>query len=241
MAIQDKRGKRFIEDYWRYDLEERELYRRLPHLHKWWNKLYLAETMGYQCGPGATEIPETKEYVIRPIYNLGGMGICTTIKVLEKGDISSVPPGYFWCEYFEGNHYSATYYKEDKGFYYAWKLLHNWQGWNDKSNVIKFTRWLKLDTAPPLPKQLAEIDVPIINVEYKDNNPIEIHFRPSGNPDGTVEDKWNEYIPIWQDTSKSYTDSLEDQGYQWIDNPFEDWYEDIEPYFKERRLGYYVR
>ena len=88
MAIQDKRGKRFIEDYRRYDLEERELYRKLPHLHKWWNKLYLAETMGYQCGPGATEIPETKEYVIRPIYNLGGMGICTTIKVLEKGDIS---------------------------------------------------------------------------------------------------------------------------------------------------------
>ena len=97
MAIQDKRGKRFIEDYRLYDLEERELYRKLPHLHKWWNKLYLAETMGYQCGPGATEIPETKEYVIRPIYNLGGMGICTTIKVLEKGDISSVPPGYFWC------------------------------------------------------------------------------------------------------------------------------------------------
>ena len=108
MAIQDKRGKRFIEDYRLYDLEERELYRKLPHLHKWWNKLYLAETMGYQCGPGATEIPETKEYVIRPIYNLGGMGICTTIKILEKGDISSVPPGYFWCEYFEGNHYSAT-------------------------------------------------------------------------------------------------------------------------------------
>ena len=65
MAIQDKRGKRFIEDYRLYDLEERELYRKLPHLHKWWNKLYLAETMGYQCGPGATDIPETKEYVIR--------------------------------------------------------------------------------------------------------------------------------------------------------------------------------
>ena len=196
MAVQDKRGRRFIEDYRLYDLEERDLYRKLPHLHKWWNKLYLAETMGYQCGPGATEIPETKEYVIRPIYNLGGMGICTTIKVLEKGDISSVPPGYFWCEYLEGTHYSATYSKEDKGFYHEWKLLHNWQGWNDKSNVVKFTRWLKLDTAPELPTQLAEIDVPIINVEYKGNNPIEIHFRPSGNPDGTIDDKWLSLIHI---------------------------------------------
>ena len=37
-----------------------------------------------QCGPGATEIPETKEYVIRPIYNLGGMGIQG--QILEKGD-----------------------------------------------------------------------------------------------------------------------------------------------------------
>ena len=90
MAIQDKRGKRFIEDYRLYDLEERELYRKLPHLHKWWNKLYLAETMGYQCGPGATEIPETKEYVIRPIYNLGGMGICTTIKILENDNFCDV-------------------------------------------------------------------------------------------------------------------------------------------------------
>ena len=44
----------------------------------------IAETMGYKCGPGGTAIPETREYVIRPIYNLAGMGVCTTIKVLEK-------------------------------------------------------------------------------------------------------------------------------------------------------------
>ena len=220
-----------------YHLEERELYRKLPHLHNWWNKLYVAETFGYQCGPGGTAIPETKEYVIRPIYNLAGMGVCTTIKVLEKGDISSVPPGYFWCEYLEGNHYSATYYKEDN----EWKLLHNWQGWNDKSNVVKFTKWLKVETAPKLPKQLSEIDVPFINVEYKNDNPIEIHFRPSGNPDGTYEDKWKEYIPIWNDTPQEYIDSLINKNYVWIDNPFDDWMDDLEPYMKERRLGYYVR
>jgi len=229
--------KRNVNDLDDYDLEERELYRKLPHLHKWWNKLYLAETMGYSCGPGATEIPETKEYVIRPIYNLGGMGICTTVQTLQKGDISSVPPGYFWCEYFEGRHFSTTYYKEGNN----WHCLHNWQGWNDKSNVVKFTKWKKSNDIPTLPQPLAEIDVPIINVEYKENNPIEIHFRPSGNPDGTSDDKWNEYIPIWQDTTTEYKNTLVEQGYTWIDNPFEDWYEDIEPYFKESRLGYYVR
>ena len=44
-----------------YHVEERDLWLKLPHLHKWWNKLYLAEIMGYSCGPGATEIPETKD------------------------------------------------------------------------------------------------------------------------------------------------------------------------------------
>ena len=39
----------------------------------------------------------------------------------------------------------------------------------------------------------------------------------------------------------SEKDKLLQQGYKWIDNPFENWDEDIEPYMKEKRLGYYVR
>ena len=41
--------------------------------------------MGYPVDPGATEIPETKEYVIRSIHNLGGMGICATVPKIRKG------------------------------------------------------------------------------------------------------------------------------------------------------------
>ena len=66
-------------------------------------------------------------------------------------------------------------------------------------------------------------------------------MMPPQFPDGTTDDKWKEYIPIWQDTTENYKNSLVEQGYVWIDNPFEDWYDDIEPYFHERRLGYYVR
>ena len=201
--------------------------------------MYLAETMGYSCGPAGMEIPKTQEYVIRPIYNLAGMGVCTTVQVLEKGDISSVPPGYFWCEYFEGDHYSATYYRADRGFYTEWQLLHNWQGWNDKENPVRFTRWLRQDTAPELPPQLEKIDVPILNVEYIDSKPIEIHFRPSGNPDGTYTEQWQEYIPIWDDTPTSECVALVEQGYTWIDNP--DCMDDLKPYMKQTRLGYYVR
>ena len=58
-----------------YDLDEHELWLKYPQYHKWWNKLYLAQAMGYSCGPGAVPIPETREYVIRPVYNLAGMGL----------------------------------------------------------------------------------------------------------------------------------------------------------------------
>ena len=78
-------------------------------------------------------------------------------------------------------------------------------------------------------------------IEYKDDKVIEVHFRPSGNPDGTYKDKWNEYIPVWEDTPKSFKNELYNQGFRFIKNPFDDWMDDLEPYMKERRLGYFVR
>lgn len=223
----------------KYDLDEHELWIKYPQYHKWWNKLYLAQAMGYSCGPGAVPIPETKEYVIRPVYNLAGMGLCTTIKTLQKGDVTSVPPGYFWCEYLQGNHYSVTYQRH---FHNEWKVLHCWQGFNHKENVVKFYKWIRSDYAPKLPYQLINlIAVPYINVEYKGDNPFEIHFRPSGNPDGTSDSPWNEYIPIWESTTQAEKDKLIQQEYKWLDNPFDDWEKDIQPYMQERRLGYYVR
>ena len=110
--------------------------------HRWvFNKLEMALRFGYDAGPACVPITKSGRYIVRPIYNLYGMGIGATIKDLDL-DLHAddmmhhkhVPPGYFWCEYLEGNHYSATYSKEDKGFYHEWRLLHNWQGWNDKSN-----------------------------------------------------------------------------------------------------------
>ena len=82
---------------------------------------------------------------------------------------------------------------------------------------------------------------PFINVEYKNNNPIEVH-QSSGNPDGTTDDKWKEYIPIWQDTTKNYKKTcrtrlcLDRQLHlktgMMTSGPIS---------LPERRLGYYVR
>ena len=48
-------------------------------------------------------------------------------------------------------------------------------------------------------------------------------------------------FPYGNDTPQEYIDSLINKNYVWIDNPFDDWMDDLEPYMKERRLGYYVR
>ncbi len=215
------------------DLDEWELWEKFPQHHLWWNKLYVAEKFGYQCGPGATPIPESKQYVIRPIYNLAGMGIGAEVKFLEKGDRSSVPPGYFWCEYFKGTHYSASYIWNKA----SWKNIHCWIGINNSSNLTKFLKWVRSDYIPPVSDQLNVLyDAKYLNLEFIDNNIIEVHLRISGNPDGTFESKWNEYIPVWQDTDTSLY-----KNYTWIDNPFDDWMNDKKNYMTEKRLGYYVR
>ena len=46
------------------DLDEYQLWEKYPHHHKWWNKLYVAETFGYKCGPGGTPIPESKKNIV---------------------------------------------------------------------------------------------------------------------------------------------------------------------------------
>ena len=56
------------------------------HLHKWWNKLYIWQKQwDTYRGPGATEIPETKEYVIRPHLQLRWNGYLHNNQNFRKG------------------------------------------------------------------------------------------------------------------------------------------------------------
>ena len=82
---------------------------KYPHHHNWFNKLYVAEQMGYYCGPCGFAPSRSDYYIVRPIYNLGGMGVGTSIQYIEADDYTMVPPGYFWCEILLGKQYSATY------------------------------------------------------------------------------------------------------------------------------------
>ncbi len=220
------------------DLDEWEIWDRYPQHRLWFNKLYLANVLNYSCGPGGYPPPRSDNYIVRPIYNLAGMGLGARLQYIEAGDRSSVPPGYFWCEYFDAPHYSATY-----EFYHGvrplWKPLSCWQGMNSTENLTKFTRWTRSEYVPPVPAILNVLsDVRYINIEFKGDKPIEIHLRASGNPDGSIYSLYNEYIPVWKSDGQQLI-NLYTKGYRFIPNSTD--MSDVNPYSNEVRLGFFVR
>lgn len=98
-------------------------YQTYPHCpleHRWiYNKLSVAEAMGYNCGPCGMEIQKEGYYCIRPIMNFLGNGEGGVLKfhAIRGTNGKIIQPeayaGYFWCEWFKG-----------------------WQGWTDFTNDI---------------------------------------------------------------------------------------------------------
>lgn len=206
-------------------MEDSDAWKLYPQHHKWFNKLYIAELEKYSCGPSGVAPTISAEYIIKPTYNLSGMGIGARVEYISAGDCSKVEPGYFWCEYLEGNHYSVTYQWAN-----YWKPLHTYQGFNEKQDLTKFLKWVRVEHKLPAPSYLACLsDVPIINVEYKDNRPFEIHLR------GTPDPKVAEMIPIW----KSTVDNIESyikQGYVFIES-----FDDANSMLVDSRLGFMIK
>lgn len=167
------------------NMTDKDSWKRYPQYHVFFNKLWVAEQMNYNCGPCGVEIPSDGTYIVRPIYNLDGMGRGASIKFMQENDLST-PPGYFWCEHFNGIHYSIDY-----------KWHHASQEWDlqlavigtKQPGTIQFTAWDKIEPnqlpvrliKPPKFVYSNNLQVPNINVEYIGINPIEIHLR--GNPD----------------------------------------------------------
>ena len=84
------------------------------------NKLEVAMKLGYDCGPAGVPITKDGYYIVRPIYNLYGMGIGAKKKYLSLKDDSEdmihhkhIPPSYFWCEWFSGKHHSVDFKKQN--------------------------------------------------------------------------------------------------------------------------------
>jgi hypothetical protein len=195
---------------------------KYPQYHKWFNKLYVAEHFGYVCGPAGLAVPKAGNYVVRPIYNLLGMGVSAAVLYLTPNDTSYIQPGFFWVEYFSGTHYSVDYVKENGKF----KQLVNFIGVNRPENLARFLSWTKTDHQFTLPKELEELDVEYLNVEAIDDKIIEIHLRPGFNH--MVE--YQELIPVFE------SKDMMKPGYTFLKE-----FDDADGWLNCTRLGYLVR
>jgi hypothetical protein len=88
-------------------ISDREAYPLLPQADRWiMNKLTLAERLGHSCGPTGMIVPQG-DYCIRPIMNLYGQGaggfFRETVAPGPRRNFRNLP-GYFWCEWFIGDH-----------------------------------------------------------------------------------------------------------------------------------------
>ena len=218
-------------------MEDDDTYKKYPHHRKWFNKLYIAELFGYKCGPAGVDIPEDGTYVIRPIYNLSGMGVGAHVKALKAGDDRSVPAGYFWCEYLTGKHYSANYkwqYDRDMingKWLQPWKGSSCWEGTNMLINLTKFVEWKRSDYIPEVPDELVCLrDVGTINVEFKGNQVIEVHLRPSPDPD------YDHIIPVWASDIGKKKEHMEMHGYEFVES-----YDDADGQLLDARIGFIVK
>lgn len=198
-------------------------WRKFPHHHNWFNKLWLSEQLGYRCGPGGIPVPLPNTYVVRPIYNLRGMGLNASIQKLDPSDLTSVPPGYFWCEQFKGNQYSIDYKWKNN----VWEQISAMQGINDLAQLYKFSKWVKTDKKINLPLLLNYLsDCEYINVEFIEDKIIEVHLRVS--PDPT---SYQELLPVWQGDEIDVP-----SGYTWIESK-----DDADNLLPQSRLGFYAK
>ena len=182
-------------------LDDTDCWLKYPK-HRWvFNKLDVALRLNYDTGPACVPVNKSNNYVIRPIYNLYGMGIGAIVQYIDVEDNDKIinndiiPPGYFWCEYFEGDHCSIDYIY-DNG---RWKQFNIIVGINSKNNLTKFEKWTRIDNNDiALPEFIHNIsDVEYLNIETKGDKIIEIHLR-TGNDVLHDAEIGSSIIPLWR-------------------------------------------
>jgi len=159
---------------------------KYPQHRQWFNKLTFAESQGLKCGPAGVAPPSSDWYCVRPVMNLYGMGVGARKQWINEGD-DSLEPGYFWCEWLDGRHISATYRWRS-----GWIPVSAFEGVRTSPELSRFDYWMRCE-APSLRGFTEFHDVELLNIEFIGGVAVEIHFRGSPDPDGDV------IIPIWAD------------------------------------------
>jgi hypothetical protein len=211
-------------------MEDFQAWQSYPHMRQWFNKLYLSARLEYDCGPGGVPPSKSGFYCVRPIYNLGGMGVGARKQWIEAGDISGVEPGYFWCEWFDGDQYSVSYNAADL---FSYDQISCYKAERDVDQLFRFKRWIRCDHTFTIPftldRELMMSGVEVINIELIGEKVIELHFRDTPDPD------YDELIPVWSD-EQQVVDIYRKLGYTFIEAP-----DNSNGHLATQRLGFMVK
>lgn len=168
-----------------------------------YNKLFLSRILGYTCGPVGTTVPKSDFYIIRPSFNLLGMGRFARKEWIEKYT-DHFHPSEFWCEIFVGDHLSVDFRNKNCELVVI--------GSRDKNDpYYKWKKWEKINKKIEFPSILSQLkgNYEWINCEFIDGNLIEVHFRR--NPDFRYNN--NIAIPVWDKETVDNMTYVEDNDY----------------------------
>ena len=168
-----------------------------------YNKLIIAKKNGHLCGPTGVPVPVSGDYIVRPMFNLLGMGINARIERIENST-EHYHPSEFWCEIFTGEHLSVDFYEKQP------KLVV--RGERDSDDPLyKWKKWEKVDKKVEFPSILNNLrgDYKWINCEFIDGHLIEVHFRQ--NPDFRYGN--SVALPVWDNESYENMKFVEDSDY----------------------------
>lgn len=190
-----------------YHLEVSDEWNSIHPEDMWvYNKLFLNHRLGHLCGPAGCPVLVSGDYIVRPSINLLGMGRFSRIEHLESST-DHLHPAEFWCEIFEGTHYSVDYQNKKS------KLVVI--GEKDKEEPLyKWKKWTKIDMDFDFPDILNQLkgDYEWINCEFIGNKLIEVHFRR--NPDFRYGN--SVAIPVWKNDRPQKIENftfIEDKDY----------------------------
>jgi hypothetical protein len=164
-----------------------------------YNKLFLNHRLGHLCGPTGVSVPYSGYYIVRPSFNLLGMGRFCRKEWIYK-NTEHFHPAEFWCEMFYGDHYSVDYQnKESKLVVLGEK--------DEEDPFYRWKKWTKINFKVDFPPILNSLkgDYEWINCEFIGNHLIEVHFRR--NPDFRYGN--SVAIPVWNDENVESIENLE--------------------------------
>lgn len=167
-----------------------------------YDKLIVARRQGIRSAPAGIPVPESAEYIVRPITNIRMMGRGARRMWIQAGDDEPVPDGFFWSEVLEGPHLSVDYHWGEQAL--------TVQGHrDDPGRLDRFSRWNRVDQDMPLPEILHGLEdhQEWINVEYIGDRVIEVHLRFN---DDFANHESDEIVPVWRGQ-----DCTPPEGWSW--------------------------